>query len=354
MKKVQETKKLTLEEYQERYTSRENVEAAKTFLFILGAAIGLIIVTSLFFVVLRLFEIHNIAGYVGVVAAVLIFIFLYLVPVVKLSKTKSFQTNIKTTTAKKAKRHNKILREEIADKMIDVTIKTEGVGWYSDKQVARLAVARQRRNDQALKDALTEIYQTDVKTAANKLIRKAAVRVGITTAVSQSEHIDTLFVLVYDLKLIKDIVYLYGYRPSDTKMVKIYKTVISNALIAYGLSTGTTSLGKTFGSGIVSMIDKASNSMNPLTSTFGSVVGGIAGTALESSLQFIVNSTFTTLIGYQTKKYLSKEYNLQDILDNVELVETPDEQVKMIESIKDEVRENLVKKHKKEKIKPAT
>ena len=156
------------------------------------------------------------------------------------------------------------------------------------------------------------------------------------------------------LKLIKDIVYLYGYRPSDTKMVKIYKTVISNALIAYGLSTGTTSLGKTFGSGIVSMIDKASNSMNPLTSTFGSVVGGIAGTALESSLQFIVNSTFTTLIGYQTKKYLSKEYNLQDILDNVELVETPDEQVKMIESIKDEVRENLVKKHKKEKIKPAT
>ena len=104
--------------------------------------------------------------------------------------------------------------------MIDVTLQTEDISWYSDSLVNQLALARQTRNDGKLKETLTEIYKKDVKSAANKMINRTAVKVGVATALSQSEYIDTLFVLIYDLKLIKDIVFfiwLSSFRYTDGK-----------------------------------------------------------------------------------------------------------------------------------------
>lgn len=344
MKKNTEIPKMSLEEYQQKYTNPQNLAAAKNFLFIAGASIGVVITVSLFFVVLRLFEIHQIAGYVGTFFAILIFIFLYLVPIIKLKNTKSFMTNVDSLSARQAQKYNKKLREEIADTMIDVTAKTDVVGWYSGDLVGKLAVARHTKNDKELKNVLTKIYQTDVKNAANKMIKNSALKVGVSTAVSQSEFVDTLFVIVYDLNLIKDIVYLYGYRPTDTQMVKIYKNVLTNALIAYGISNATVGLGKTFGSGITSAIEKISQSKNFMAST----IGAFAGVAIESSIQLAINSSLTVIIGNQTKRYLINEYNLQDILDNVELIDQ-DEEEKMVESIKEELKNKLGKKAKAEK-----
>lgn len=350
MKQIIEEKKMTLEEYQQKYTNPENVVAAKTFLFILGAAIGIIIGVGLFFVVLRLFEIHQIAGFVGIVLSIIVFIYLYLIPVIKLKNTKAFLTNIDRTTARQAQKYNKILREEIADKMIDITAKTEGTGWYSDDHIGKLAIARHTSNDIELKNALTEIYKTDVKNAANKMIKTSAVKVGFITAASQSGFVDTLFVCLYELNLIKDIVYLYGYRPTDTEMVKIYKNVITNALITYGLSSATSGIGKSVGNGIVNALEKASRSGNFLASTIGTV----AGMAIDSSIQFILNASLTALIGFQTKKYLVKEYNLQEMLDNIELIDSVEEEVKLTESIKDELKHNISKKSKNENATLAT
>jgi uncharacterized membrane protein YcjF (UPF0283 family) len=338
MKKTYEEKKVTLEEYQQKYTHPENLVAAKNFLFMLGSATGVIIAVSLFFVVLRLFDIHLIAGYLSTFFAMIIFIFLYVVPVIKIKNTKSFKTNIDSVNARQAQKYNKKLREELADKMIDVSTKTDVVGWYSNELVGKLAIARHTGNDKELKSILTKIYQTDVKNAANKMIKNSAMKVGFATAVSQSEFIDTLFVIVYELNLIKDIVYLYGYRPTDSQMAKIYKIVLTNALIAYGLSSATTGMGKTVGSGIANVIERASQNNNFVVST----IGTIAGVAIESSLQLVVNSTLTVIIGNQTKKYLVNEYNLQEILDNVELLDS-EEEVKMIESIEDELKEKKVK-----------
>lgn len=349
MKKQNEVKKMTLEEYQQKYTHPENLVAAKNFLFMFGAAIGIVIAVCLFFVVLRLFEIHQIAGYIGTFLALIIFIFLYVVPVVKLKNTKSFMTNVDAANARQAQKYNKRLREEIADKMIDLTKKTDVIGWYSDELVGKLAIARHTADDKELKNVLTKIYQTDVKSAANKMIKNSAVKVGITTAVSQSELVDTLFVIVYELNLIKDIVYLYGYRPTDSQMVKIYKNVITNALIAYGISSATIGMGRTVGSSITSAIEKVSQSSNFIASTLGS----IAGVAIESGIQLVVNSTLTVMIGNQTKRYLVKEYNLQEILDNIELIDA-EEEAELIESVKDELKRKMPKKSKNEKSEFAT
>ncbi len=345
MKKIIEEKKISLEEYQQKFTNTENIVAAKNFLFILGAAIGLIIAVSLFFVVLKLFDINKIAGYVGIVVAIIVFIIMYIVPVIKLKNTKSFRTNVDSTNARQSKKYNKHLREEIADKMIDVTTKAEVVGWYADELIGKLAIARHTGNDQELKSILTKIYQTDVKNTANKMIRTSAIRVGIVTAVSQSEALDTLFMLVYELNLIKDIVFLYGYRPTDSQMVKIYKNVIRNSLIAYGVSSATSGMGKSMGSGFANAFEKVSQSGN----FFASTIGAFAGIAIESGVQFTLNATLTIIIGNQTKKYLIKEYNLQEMLDNVELMESYEEEAKMIKTVKDELKVKIPKKTENEK-----
>lgn len=222
--------------------------------------------------------------------------------------------------------------------MIDLSAKTEGITWYSEDHVGKLAIARHTKNDTDLKKILSDIYTSDVKNAANKLIRKSAIKVGITTAISQSDKIDTLFVVVYDLNLIKDIVYLYGYRPSDTQMAKIYRTVLTNALMAYGVNNATAGVGRVI--------------ISKTLSEFTSFIP-IAGTVVESGIQGVVNSILTTYIGYQTKKYLVKEYHLQEMLDNIDLIDSEEEQATMIESIKEEVKENLTKKAKHEKPAPS-
>ena len=329
-----EERKLTLEEYQKKYSKPENVKAARTFLFIFAAAIGIIVFVALFFVVLKLFDIHQIAGYAGIPIAVLVYIFVYIVPLVKITRTKAFITNVDARNAREAQRYNRELRNNIADKMIEFKASTEGVTWYSDELVGKLAIARQTKNDKEVKNVLTAIYDKDVRSAANKMIRDHAFKVGVTTALSQSEKVDTLFVVAYNLSLIKDLVFLYGYRPSDAKLAKIYRTVIVDALVAYGVGNAT-------------------GSMATAMSKFGGAamegipfLGNALGTIIDSVAQGIINSSLTVLIGFQTKKYLKKEYHLQDLLDEIVLDDVKEAQTEreMVEELKEEIKDKAKKK----------
>ena len=324
--KTTDDNKMTLEEYQKKYSRPVNEKAARAFLFIFAAAIGIIIFFCLFSLVLKLFEIHKYAGYAGIPIAVLVFIFVYIVPLVKIGQAKPFMTNVDKSNARAAQKYNKQLRENIADKMIDLKAKTQGVMWYSEEKVGKLAIARQTHDDKALKKALTDMYNTDVKVAANKMIRDHAFKVGITTALSQNEKIDTLFVVTYDLGLIKDLIYLYGFRPSDTQLMKCYQTVIADALIAYGLGNATSSIA----TGVVKKMGKVVDKIP--------VLGSAISTAIDSVAQGVINSSLTVLIGFQTRKYMMKEYHLQDVLDSIELPEEVDQEAtELMDSLKDDI-----------------
>lgn len=332
--KKDKTKKMTLEEYKEQYTKPENRKQIKAYLFILTAAVGVIIFTCLTLLVIRLFDIHEVAGYIGIGVALIAFILLYVVPIIKIGKTKSFQTNINSRTARDAIKYNKMLREEIADKMIDYTAKVEGANWYNDELVGKLAIARHTHNDRELKTILSEIYSKDVKKNANRIISEHALKVGLITAISQSDKLDTMFVAVYELNLIKDIVYLYGYRPSDANMWKIYRNVIINSLLAYGISATSTSAASALLKGLKTGADGIP------------ILGNLISAAISSVSQGVINATMTAVIGIQTKKYLIKEYRLQDMLDEVEL-DNIEEDNKMLESVTTEVKEAVKKTNKK-------
>lgn len=329
MSNKKDNQKMTLEEYQKKYSKPYNEKAAKSFLFMFGAAIGLIIIFCLFLIVMKIFDINKIAGYISIGVAVLIYLVIYVIPVIKIRSTKSFMTNVTSENASAAKKYNKKLREDIADKMIDLSQKADDVTWYSDEKIGKLAIARQTHNDEGLKDALTETYKTDVNKAGNKMIRDHALKVGVTTALSQNEKIDTLFVVMYDLSLIKDLIFLYGFRPNDRQLSKIYRNVIGDAIIAYGLGNATGSMA----SGIVKKMGKGLDGI-PL-------LGSAISTVIDSVAQGVINSTLTVLIGFQTKKYLMKEYKLQDILDNVIVTEEEldTEAAEMSNNLKADIKE---------------
>ena len=103
-----------------------------------------------------------------------------------------------------------------------------------------------------------------------------------------------------------------------------------NSLLAYGVSLGTTNL-----------ISKG------LSATFEGLplLGSLISTAIASASQGIVNGVMTGIIGVQTKRYLIKEYHLQDILDSIEL-DNPEEDNKMLTEISQEIKTQTKEKKK--------
>ena len=131
------------------------------------------------------------------------------------------------------------------------------------------------------------------------------------SAVSQTNKVDAMLVAVLNMQLVKDILFLYGFRPSDAKLVKIFGSVLRNSLIAYGL--GGVKLGNT-------IVQSMGNAVKGIP-----LLGAAISTVVDSSVQGLTNGVLTAVIGRQTIKYLSEEYRLQDILDGIEIEETQEE-----------------------------
>ena len=199
----------------------------------------------------------------------------------------------------------------ISDKIIEVTSKVEGVGWYDSQVVGALAIAVNSGDEEGIKLSLTELYTGSVKKSAKALISKSSLRCATYSALSQSNKVDSLLVAFLNLQLVKDLVYLYGFRPSDAKLVKIFARVLQNSLIAYGLGSAK------IGNSIVKSMGDAVRSIPLLGSAISVIV--------DCSVQGLTNGVLSAVIGYQTIKYLNDEYKLQEILDGVEIAENEEE-----------------------------
>lgn len=326
----QVAEKMTIYEYEQKYTKRQNVRGAKILLRLIAAAIGVLIFTCLLLAglkVVEMFEDKTVRLYVGIGAAVVgvaAFVFIYIIPLVKILKSDYFITNVNAKTAREAQKHNKKVRKDIAHKIIEITATVEGVGWYDSAVVGELAIAVNAGNEEGVKQALTALYTGSVKKSAQSLITKTALKSAMYSALSQTSKVDALLVSFLNLQLIKDLTFLYGFRPSDAKLVKIFAHVLQNSLIAYGLG------GVKIGNSIVKTMGDAVKGIPILGSAISALV--------DSSVQGLANGVLTAVMGYQTIKYLSEEYKLQDILDGIELAETEEELQETCREIEAELR----------------
>lgn len=335
-------KKLTLEEYKTKYSKPQNVKAARFFLVLFAAGLGIIIFTCLLLVVLKIFDINQIAGYISIAPALAVFIIFYVVPLVKINSLPIFQTVVDERNVKAAKAHNTKVREELADGMIHFAGKTDNIGWYDETRIGKLAIARQTKNNEDLKNTLSEIFDKDVRKQARGMITKSAINVGLLTALSQDDKLDSAIIAMFELNLVKDILFLYGFRPSDARLAKIFGSVISSALISYGFSQ----ISVKATSGLLEMGLNIAKAAGKNVAAI-SALAGVISTVVGSASQGIVNGILTTVIGKQTQKYLMLEYHLQDVLDGV-VIDDEDE-AEIVADVKKGITQALKDVRKKEK-----
>lgn len=316
--------KMTIYEYEQKYTRRQNVRGARLFLSMMAALVGVVLFVCLFFLTMRVYDINQYAGYGVGVACIILFVFVYIVPLVKILRTGAFITNVNAMTAKEAKRHNKRLRHEIAEKIVDLTGKVEGVGWYDSEVVGRMAIALKVGDEEKLKSALTELYQGSVKKNAKDMIFKSSLKCAAYSAISQTAKVDTALVIFLNLQLIKDLVFLYGFRPSDARLARIVTCVLQNALIAYGLG------GMNIGHSVVQTMGSAVKGIP--------ILGNAIAAIVDSSVQGLANGTLTTVIGYQTIRYLTTEYRLQNILDGIDVDDSQEELTEACNELENELK----------------
>lgn len=322
--KASPTGKMTIYEYEEKYVKRQNVKAAKTILYVLTALIGVFFVWCFFSISKTAWEFHPYAGYAAAAISVVLFIFVYIIPIVKIYRTEYFITNVNYKSAARAKRHNKQTRYDIATKIVELCKTVAGVGWYDSLTVEKLEAGVKFHDDAVIKEALTALYKGSVKKSAKQVIFQSALKSAMFSALSQDKRIDTMMIAVVNLQMIKDIIFLYGFRPSETRLVRIFAAVVKNSLVAYGLG------GIKLGNGIVRTMGDAVKGIPFL--------GEVISTVVDSSVQGLANGTLTAVIGFQTIKYLSVEYKLQNILDDVEIAETEEELEATCEELEKELR----------------
>lgn len=322
---MKENEKLTLEEYESKYNKRMNLKRARLLLVILLGLVAVLLIYFLLQLVLKLFEINEVAGYIGAGVAVFLFILIYVVPLIMIFNKKSFITNVNKYNVRNAKRYNRSLRKELAKKIVEFNDETDNIGWYNEARVETLRLALKNNNDEQIQVALNDIYNKDVSKISSKIIAENAVKVGVFTAVSQSEKLDTAIVSLFELNLIKQLVFLYGFRPNEEELLKIYAAVLRNAFISYGL--GTLKFEN------IGVLGKATESIPFLGSVIATIIG--------SASQGLINGVLTVVIGFQIKNVLKKDYHLQDILENVEFDE--DNQ----EAVINEVKETIINQTKK-------
>src|SRR5690554_6723487 len=149
-----------------------------------------------------------------------------------------------------------------------------------------------------LRASLNRLYNGYLKKEVNKIIRKHARTVMISTAISQSGRLDFFTVVTVNLKMIKEIVDICGYRPSYRNLSKLTLSVFVTALIAEGLEN--------------------INISDVLPQSTISMIGNVPflKPVLSSVTQGISNALLTLRIGIVTRKYLfddAKEITKQKI-----------------------------------------
>ena len=319
---------MSFDEYVEKYSAKRKEKTVKSFLFLGISIVGIIIVVALALLCVRMYEINDIACYVTIGLSVLAFLFFYLIPVIRVYKVRYFITSVDDEiSGAKAKRHNRNVREQIADDMINLAESVKEIEWYDKVRIGELAIARNRHDDKALIEKLKEIYRIDIKKQSKKIITERALQIGLITAASPNENLDAAVIVVLELKLIKDLVYLYGFRPSDRQLSKIYRTVIIGTLISYGVAATFNKVSFTIATGI-------------------SLLNTVLGNLIASASQGIVNGVMTVVLGEQVRAALLKEFRLQEVLDGFEFEDDVEEQEEMIKEVKKEIARP--KKHKNE------
>lgn len=222
----------------------------------------------------RLAKIHPYVEYGFYGLTILIVYFLILRPIHIVLFSPSFSVE---TTLNKNKKLNYPVYKKVAKRLLEQEAFPE-----EEKQKIKDTMGK----PELLQESLHHAFNHHVKKDLNRIIRKHAKTVMVSTAISQNGRLDFITVFVVNINMIKELVTNCGFRPSMKNLSKLTVNVFTTALIAEGLEN-------------ININDILPQStMNALADI------PLIRPILSSVMQGISNALLTLRIGIVTRKYL--------------------------------------------------
>lgn len=147
-------------------------------------------------------------------------------------------------------------------------------------------------NKEELKENLQKVFKGTIRKETNEIIIKNSKSVLVSTALSQNGNLDMLSVIVINLKMIKEIVLLSGFRPSYPNLAKLSLNVLVTSFIAEGLDD----------------LDYAELFPTKISETMTDLP--FIKTMSHSIISGISNATLTARVGIITRNYLYEDNKL--------------------------------------------
>lgn len=293
-----------IQDYEDANIKKEDGKSKSHWLNLVLIICGLFIFSILLSISSSLKNFWSPLGYISLIIFIILFVIYYVKPIFLFLKIDSFKIN-SSKDAEFIKKHNVEARKNIAKKIIDFQNNVKNSNWYDNELVIKLDRALKENNDDAICTHLTSLMNGSIKKASDKIIVDSAVQSGIYAAVSPFANLDALLVLSVNFKMIKNLVFLYGFRPTEPKLIKIAIRVLSGSFLAYqfeGLNVGAIMTGKAFAKSLP-------------------IIKEGVNYAVDAAVQGFTNATMTMWIGYKTLNYLMKEYKLQLLYENIDILD---------------------------------
>ena len=162
-----------------------------------------------------------------------------------------------------------------------------------DKELLKSTMGTSKK----LKESLQTVFNRTIRTNINEAIVKNSKSVLVTTALSQNGNLDMLSVLIINLKMIREIVELSGFRPSYPYLAKLSVNVMVTSLIAEGIEE------MDFTEYMPTKLGETLTDLPFVKTISSSIIGGVS------------NSMLTCRVGVITQKYLYNDNKLLDRKD---------------------------------------
>lgn len=340
--------------YQEEVTHSKEEKRNRAILIALSVALYLLGLGVFAIIVQTIYQMNEIAGIVVAIALLIAYTTCFIVIIVKIFSKHSFDLEFqRRKDGHYSEKNNNKVRWEIAKNIVDQSVVLNYLDKMDDKKVLtsketeKIASFRKMQNlvnkypgnkipnshkedSINLAESLAISMRKDgvIYQKAKSLILKRSLSTGCLTALSQNTMVDASVVVVKNLQLIKDLIWLYGFRPTNAEMTKILEKVVKSVCLSVGLNTmqnGTNMAGKIF--------NKDSNNF----------LVQVLGQALNMGAQFIGNGAMTYMVGKYTINALLRQYRVQDIyrlksLDDYEMEMNSSTIKDLNDDIKEEVK----------------
>lgn len=340
--------------YQEEVTHSKEERRNRAILIALSVALYLLGLGVFAIIVQTIYQMNEIAGIVVAIALLIAYTTCFIVIIIKIFSKHSFDLEFqKRKDGHYSEKNNNKVRWEIARNIVEQSVvlnyldKMDDKKVLTSKEVEKIASFRELQNlvskypgnkfpSSHKEDSINLAESLDISMRkdgviyqkAKSLILKRSLSTGCLTALSQNTMVDASVVVVKNMQLIKDLIWLYGFRPTNAEMTKILEKVVKSVCLSVGLNTmqnGTNMAGKIF--------NKDSNNF----------LVQVLGQALNMGAQFIGNGAMTYMVGKYTINALLRQYRVQDIyrlksLDDYEMEMNSSTIKDLNDDIKEEVK----------------